>query len=52
MAGAKAKKKKWNKGKMQEKLNAKVLFDDEGWQRLHAEVPKVFLFYLFYFLIF
>jgi ribosomal protein S25 len=41
MAGAKAKKKKWNKGKMHEKMNAKILFDDESWQRLENEVPKV-----------
>jgi len=41
MAGAKAKKKKWNKGKMHEKMNAKILFDDESWQRLETEVPKV-----------
>lgn len=41
MAGARAKRKKWNKGKMHEKLNSKVLFDEEGWARLQAEVPKV-----------
>ena len=32
---------KWNKGKMREKINAKVLFDEDGWLRLQAEVPKV-----------
>ena len=41
MAGARAKRKKWNKGKMHEKMNVKVLFDDESWQRLQTEVPKV-----------
>lgn len=41
LAGGKAKKKKWNKGKMREKINAKVLFDEDGWNRLQAEVPKV-----------
>jgi len=33
--------KKWNKGKMREKMNGKVLFDEDGWNRLLAEVPKV-----------
>ena len=42
LAGGKAKKKKWNKGKMREKINAKVLFDEDGWNRLQAEVPKVY----------
>lgn len=31
LAGAKAKKKKWSKGKSREKLNSKVLFDEDGW---------------------
>ena len=44
MAGARAKRKKWNKGKMHEKMNAKVLFDEDGWQRLQTEVPKVMKF--------
>jgi len=26
---------------MHEKMNAKVLFDDDGWQRLQTEVPKM-----------
>lgn len=26
---------------MREKINAKVLFDEDGWLRLQAEVPKV-----------
>jgi len=41
LAGAKAKKKKWSKGKTREKLNSKVLFDEDGWARLLAEVPKM-----------
>jgi small subunit ribosomal protein S25e len=41
LAGARQKKKKWNKGKLREKLNAKVLFDEDGWNRLQAEVPKM-----------
>ena len=41
LAGSRQKKKKWNKGKMREKINAKVLFDEDGWLRLQAEVPKV-----------
>ena len=49
MAGAKAKRKKWNKGKMHEKINAKVLFDEEGWNRLQAEVPKVCYTFVFIF---
>ena len=41
LAGSRQKKKKWHKGKMREKINAKVLFDEDGWLRLQAEVPKV-----------
>mmetsp|Transcript_18035 Transcript_18035/g.12978 ORF Transcript_18035/g.12978 Transcript_18035/m.12978 type:complete len:108 (+) Transcript_18035:2-325(+) len=41
LAGARSKKKKWNKGKMREKINAKVLFDEDGWNRFNAEVPKM-----------
>jgi len=41
LAGGKAKKKKWNKGKMREKMNSKILFDEDGWARLNAEVPKM-----------
>lgn len=26
---------------MREKINAKVLFDEDGWNRFNAEVPKV-----------
>ena len=41
LAGGKSKKKKWSKGKLREKMNAKVLFDEDGWKRLQEEVPKV-----------
>jgi small subunit ribosomal protein S25e len=50
LAGGKAKRKKWNKGKMREKINAKVLFDEDGWNRLQAEVPKVKSLLLFFYL--
>jgi hypothetical protein len=26
---------------MREKMNSKILFDEDGWLRLNAEVPKV-----------
>lgn len=32
---------KWNKGKMREKLNAKILFDEDTLTRFNTEVPKV-----------
>lgn len=32
---------KWGKGKSREKMNAKVLFDEDGWVRFNNEVPKV-----------
>lgn len=36
---------------MREKINAKVLFDEDSWTRFLAEVPKVyFLFYFFSYL--
>ena len=41
LAGGKAKKKKWSKGKLREKMNSKILFDEDGWARLQAEVPKM-----------
>ena len=47
LAGSRQKKKKWNKGKMREKINAKVLFDEDGWLRLQAEVPKVRICFFF-----
>mmetsp|Transcript_7529 Transcript_7529/g.12653 ORF Transcript_7529/g.12653 Transcript_7529/m.12653 type:complete len:110 (+) Transcript_7529:22-351(+) len=41
LAGGKSKKKKWNKGKMREKLNAKILFDEDTLTRFNTEVPKM-----------
>lgn len=41
MAGGKARKKKWNKGKLREKMNSKVLFDEDTWTRFQNEVPKM-----------
>lgn len=32
---------KWNKGKLREKIQAKILFDEDSWTRLQAEVPKM-----------
>ena len=41
MAGGKGKKKKWSKGKSRDKVDNKVLFSKEQFDRLHAEVPKM-----------
>eukprot|EP00929_Paragymnodinium_shiwhaense_P120363 TRINITY_DN92295_c0_g1_i1.p1 TRINITY_DN92295_c0_g1~~TRINITY_DN92295_c0_g1_i1.p1 ORF type:complete len:119 (-),score=33.13 TRINITY_DN92295_c0_g1_i1:111-440(-) len=41
MAGGKGKRKKWSKGKVREKLNNAVLFDQKTFDRLQAEVPKM-----------
>ena len=42
MAGGKGKgKKKWSKGKTREKVQNKVLFDQETYDRCLSEVPKV-----------
>jgi small subunit ribosomal protein S25e len=41
MAGGKGKKKKWSKGKTRDKVDNKVLFSKEQFDRLHAEVPKM-----------
>merc|ERR1712110_550163 len=38
--GGKAKKKKWSKGKVKEKLANLVLFDKATYDKLLAEVPK------------
>jgi len=40
MAGGKGKKKKWSKGKMKEKANNQVLFEQSTYDKLLAEVPK------------
>merc|ERR1711974_160063 len=37
--GGKAKKKKWSKGKVREKLNNLVLFD-KAYEKLYSEVPN------------
>jgi hypothetical protein len=34
---------------MREKMNAKVLFDEDGWIRFNAEVPKVNIKIYYYF---
>jgi small subunit ribosomal protein S25e len=41
MAGGKGKKKKWNKGKVREKLQNLVLFDEKTYERLKLEIPKM-----------
>ena len=40
MAGGKAKKKKWSKGKVKEKLMNLVLFDKATYDKLLKEIPK------------
>mmetsp|Transcript_24989 Transcript_24989/g.36690 ORF Transcript_24989/g.36690 Transcript_24989/m.36690 type:complete len:114 (-) Transcript_24989:232-573(-) len=41
MAGGKGKKKKWSKGKARDKIDNKVLFGKEQWDRLYSEIPKM-----------
>merc|ERR1712004_871735 len=41
MAGSKGKKKKWSKGKSRDKVDNKVLFSKEQYDRLNSEVPKM-----------
>ena len=41
MAGGKGKKKKWSKGKQRDKVDNKVLFTKEQFDRLNSEVPKM-----------
>lgn len=42
MAGGRNKgKKKWSKGKVREKVANKVLYDQEAYERLLVEVPKM-----------
>jgi small subunit ribosomal protein S25e len=41
MAGSKGKKKKWSKGKSRDKVENKVLFNKEAYEKLYAEVPKM-----------
>merc|ERR1712062_948044 len=38
--GGKAKKKKWSKGKVRDKLNNLVLFDKATYEKLYKEVPS------------
>jgi small subunit ribosomal protein S25e len=40
-SGGKSKKKKWAKGKAREKANNLVLFNQEAYDRLLSEVPKM-----------
>ncbi|CAH0389462.1 unnamed protein product [Bemisia tabaci] len=39
-SGGKAKKKKWSKGKVRDKLNNQVLFDKASYDKLLKEVPS------------
>merc|ERR1712136_646483 len=39
-SGGKAKKKKWSKGKVRDKLNNLVLFDKATYDKLYKEVPS------------
>ena len=41
MAGGKGKKKKWSKGKNRDKVDNKVLFSKEQFERFNSEVPKM-----------
>merc|ERR1712055_486132 len=38
--GGKAKKKKWSKGKVRDKLNNLILFDKPTYEKLYKEVPN------------
>merc|ERR1719470_574575 len=38
--GGKAKKKKWSKGKVRDKLNNLILFDKATYEKLYKEVPS------------
>merc|ERR1712142_247351 len=38
--GGKAKKKKWSKGKVRDKLNNAILFDKATYDKLYKEVPS------------
>merc|ERR1712193_85812 len=39
-AGGKAKKKKWSKGKVRDKLNNLIIFDKATYDKLYKEVPS------------
>ena len=40
-AGGKGRRKKWSKGKVREKLNNLVMFNQETYDRVDKEVPKM-----------
>ena len=40
LSGGKGKKKKWSKGKVKEKLNNAVQFDQATYNKLTSEIPK------------
>jgi hypothetical protein len=46
MSGGKAKRKKWSKGKVREKIANLVQFDQKTFDRMQNEVPKVRFFRL------
>merc|ERR1711907_587301 len=39
--GGKAKKKKWSKGKVKEKIQNDILFEEEKYEKLYSDVPKM-----------
>lgn len=41
MAGGKGKKKKWSKGKSRDKVDNKVLFSKDIYEKFQTEVPKM-----------
>jgi Fe-S cluster assembly ATP-binding protein len=41
MAGGKSKKKKWSKAKSRDKVANKILFDQDTYDRLQGEIPKM-----------
>ena len=41
MAGGKGKKKKWSKGKSRDKVDNKVLFSKDIYEKFNTEVPKM-----------
>ncbi|CAM9327982.1 unnamed protein product, partial [Heterosigma akashiwo] len=41
LAGGKSRKKKWSKGKVREKMANKVLYDEDTYERLLTEIPKM-----------
>ena len=41
MAGGKGKKKKWSKGKARDRVDNKVLFSKDIYEKFNTEVPKM-----------